>query len=192
MTKSLLISAIMFFSLNCEHKETFFPDKRNVLSTEFSSFDNFFPIATLDLTSEGIKDKIHIMYVSFDPDIDHYKPFHNNGNIDEFSFNIVDNGLYQSTFDKSALVIGKEFEKYFKEGQKKYLKAKNAKEGSILIDVLGEPEWWQQDKTPLNSRGERMKFICQVDINEVFNDDCRLYVFYDKEDKKVTYIYQRT
>ena len=36
------------------------------------------------------------------------------------------------------------------------------------------------------------QFICQVDIYETFNDDCRLYVFCDQGERKVKYVYQRT
>jgi hypothetical protein len=45
------------------------------------------------------------MYVSFDPDIDYKKPFPDKDYIDEFTFNLTENGLYQPTFDKSALTI---------------------------------------------------------------------------------------
>ena len=182
----------MLFNLGCKQSDTFFPDKKTVLTPEFSNYDNFFPIATLDLGAKGIKDKIHVMYVSFDPDIDHNKPFPNKDYIDEFTFNIVENGLYQPAFDKVAMMIGSGFEKYFKEGQEKYLKAKKENKTSTLIEIIDEPEWWQDDQTPINSKGQKMKFICQVDIYEVFSDDCRLYVFYDKDDRKVKYVYQRT
>lgn len=182
----------MLFNFSCKQDGSFFPDKEMVLATELLAYDNFFPIATIDLSSKGIKDKIHVIYVSFDPDIDHAKSFPGNDNIDQFSFNILDNGRYQATFDKSALVVGKNFEKYFNEGKDKYLKVKNGNKTSTLIEMLDVPEWWQDDQTPINSKGLEMKFICQVDIFEVFNDDCRLFVFYDKEDRKVSYVYQRS
>jgi hypothetical protein len=191
MKSTILISTFMFFSFSCKQNDSLFPDKKTVLTTEFSNFDNFFPIATLDLSNKGVKDKIHVIYVSFDPDIDHNTPFPDKDYIDEFTFNITENGLFQPTFDKSALTIGKEFEKYFKEGQEKFQKAKAENKTSTLIEIIDVPEWWQDDQTPLNSKGQKMKFICQVDIYETFNDDCRLYVFYDKDDRKVKYIYQR-
>lgn len=181
----------MLFSFGCKQSDRFFPDKKTILTEEFSNFDNFFPIATLDLSSKGIKDKIHVMYVSFDPDIDHRKSFPDSDYIDEFTFNITDNGLYQPTFDKSALVVGKDFKKYFNEGREKYLKAKRDNRTWTLIEIAEEPEWWQVDQTPTNSKGQRMKFICEVDIYDVFNDDCRLYVFYDEADRRVKYVYQR-
>ncbi|MNL05658.1 hypothetical protein D3C87_1262690 [compost metagenome] len=190
--KSIILISIFFFSFSCKQNDNFFPDKKTVLITDYSNFDNFFPIATLDLSSKGVKDKIHVMYVSFDPDIDHNKAFPYKDCIDEFTFTITENGLYKPTFDKSALTIGKDFEKYFQEGQEKYLNSKAKNKTSTVIEIIDKPDWWQNDQTPLNSKGQKMKFICQVDIYEIFNDDCRLYVFYDQSDRQVKYIYQRT
>lgn len=189
MRTLILISTILLFSFSCKQSDTFFPDKQTVLTTEFSNFENFFPIVTLDLSTKGIKDKIHIMYVSFDPDNYNKKYFPENDNIDEFTFNILENDLYQPVFDKSVLIIGERFKEPFEFGKVKYKKAKEKK--TYLIEMPDEPEWWQNDITPLNSKGKKMKFICQVDMYELSEDDCRLYIFYDKDDKKVKYIYQR-
>jgi len=188
----LAILTIMFLNFGCKTNDNYFPGRKDVLTADFNQYDNFFPIATLDLSSKGIKDKIHVMYVSFDPSIDHNNPFPENDNIDVFSFRIADEGKLQPTFDKSALVIGEDDKKYFIEGQEKFRRAKQNKNTTTLIDFSNEPDWWQDDATPLNSKGKPMTFICQVDIYEVFNDDCRLFVFYDRADKMVKYIYQRT
>ena len=192
MKSTILFPIIIFFSFSCKQNDNFFPDKKTVLTRDYSNFENFFPIATLDLSNKGVKDKIHVMYVSFDPDIDHNKAFPDKDYIDDFTFIITENGLYKPTFDKSALTIGKDFEKYFEEGKEKYLKVKSKNKTPTVIEIRDEPEWWQDDQTPLNSKGQKMKFICQVDMYETFNDDCRLYVFYDQDDRKVKYIYQRT
>lgn len=188
----LAILTVMFLNFGCKTHQNFFPERSSVLTADFNQYENFFPIATLDLSSKGIKDKIHVIYVSFDPAIDHKKPFPSNDYIDEFSFKISSEGKLQPTFDKSALIVGDDFKKYFTEGQEKFNKAKQNKNTTTLIEFTSEPEWWQDDATPVNSKGKPMTFICQVDIYEVFNDDCRLFVFYDKEDKIVKHIYQRT
>lgn len=181
----------MILNIGCNTKHDYFPEKNNVLTSDFNQFENFFPIATLDLSSKGIMDKIHIMYVSFDPSIDHKRPFPDNDYIDIFSFRINDDGKLQPTFDKSALVISEDFKKYFIKDQEKYSKAKLEHRANSLIDFSDEPEWWQNDATPTNSKGTPMTFICQVDMNEFVTDDCRLFVFYDKGDKIIKYIYQR-
>jgi hypothetical protein len=187
----LSILTIMFLNFGCKTNHDYLPDKKKVLTPDFSNYENFFPIATLDLAHKGIQDKIHIMYVSFDPSIDHRKPFPGADYIDEFSFNITNEGLFKPTFDKSALIIGNDFRKYFVEGQAKYNKAMQTNQASTLINFSDEPGWWQDDQTPMNSKGKPMTFICQLDIYEVFNDDSRLFVFYDKDDRAVKYIYQR-
>ncbi len=46
--------------------------------------------------------------------------------------------------------------------------AKQSKKASALIDFPDELYWWQDDKTPMNSKGKPMTFICQVDIYKVF------------------------
>jgi hypothetical protein len=193
MRKLVTLLTILTFAFGCTNKEKNFPDTQDVLAPGYSSFENFFPIKTLDLSTKGISDKIHIMYVCFDPDIDSRETFPDQDYIDEFTFKIMDDGIYQPTFDKKALTIGENYKKYFVEGKRKYesLKMTN-KDVTKFIDLAEKPEWWQDDQTPTNSKGENMTFICQIDIYEVFNDDCRLYVFYDKTDRIVKYIYQRT
>ena len=187
----LAILTIMLLNLGFKSSHEYFPDKKSILTANFLHYDNFFPIATLELANRGIKDKIHIMYVYFDPSIDHLKTFPNNDNIDVFTFKLTSEGKLHPTFDKSALIISDTHKKYFTEGQEKFKRAKLNSSTNSLIDFSDEPEWWQNDQTPLNSKGKPMSFICQVDINEVFSDDCRLFVFYDHDDKIVKYIYQR-
>ena len=60
------------------------------------------------------------------------------------------------------MTIGKDFEKYFKEGQEKYLNIKAKNKTPTAIEIRDEPEWWQDDQTPLNSKGQKMKFICHL------------------------------
>lgn len=187
---SLLISLVSFSSNR--RSDVMFPDKETILVEDYANYDNFFPIATLDLSNKGIKDKIHIVYVSFDPSIDHYKPFSPNDNIDEFTFSITDNGLYKPTFEKSALVIGKDFEEHLKIAQETYTEAKSKDSTSPKVRKMKYLSWWQGDQTPVNSLGNKMKFICQIDILSIANDDCRLFVFYDEHDQVVKHIYQRT
>lgn len=182
---------MLFNFFGCKKSDANFPDRKSVLTPEFSDCDNFFPIATFDLTKKGIKDKIHIIYVYFDPA--NNTSFPDNDNIDTYTFSIDQNGLYKPSFSKDALVIGKDYEKFFIEGKEKYSKAKfNSVDLSLTIDYHPEPEWWQYDETPKNSKGESYKYICQVDIIDITNDDCRMYVFYDELDRKVKCVYQRT
>lgn len=187
----VFISAILLFS--CKQNEKLVDERQVILTSEFSGYDNFFPIASLDLTSKGVKDKIHVMYVSFDPGPNYESAFSKGENIDRFSFKISENGKYRPMFNKTALGIGGDFKDFFKEDLESYRSAKKNDDLSELIDFAEEPGWWQYDETPLNSKGKPMRFICQVDMGRILvNDDCRLYVFYDEIDRVVKYVYQRT
>ncbi|NER11773.1 hypothetical protein SAMN06265375_1122 [Muriicola jejuensis] len=190
MSTPLLSTFLIFFSLYFNQNHKYFPEKSDVLNPDYVSYENFFPIATLDLTSQGIEDKIHIVFTSFDPDIDHNEPFPEGDYIDNYSFAIESDGLLKPTFKESALEIGNGYMKYFIEGKSKFNESKSQLTTSILR-FYKYPEWLQFDQTPKNSRGENMKFICQADIYKVFNDDCWLYVFYDESDRKVKIILQR-
>lgn len=170
-----------------------FPDKTKVLDASLVKYDNFFPVASLDLSAKGISIPIHVVYVSFDPAIDDSTLFIKPDYIDEFTFDIMDDGKLKPTFNKKALTITNGFIKYFKEGQAKYRKAKKEMKSIYeLVDFPDEPEWWQYDQTPKNSKGDNYKFICQLDMYEVVDDDCRMFIFYDENEKKIKCVYQRT
>ncbi len=182
---------LSFFAKDNSHK--LFPNKGDIIVEGFSKYENFFPIATLDLSSKGIKDPMHIVYVSFDPAIDDSTIFPKPDYIDEFTFDIVESGKLKPTFNEKALAITDEFRKYFKEGIKKYQKAKKGtKDVNKIIDFVEEPEWWQADQTPINAKGEKYKFICELELSEIIDDDCKMFVFYDKSDRKIKVVYQRT
>ena len=189
---SITLFTVFHFILGSflNQSDEYFPNKSKVLTTEFNKSENFFPIATLDLTSKGIKDKIHVIFVCFDPAIDHYVPFPEGDYIDNYSFEITNDGLYNPTFNKTALDIGNRYLKYFVEGKSKFNDSKSESTSS-LIRFYERPMWLQSNDTPKNSKGENMKFICQMEVYKVFNDDCWLYVFYDEMDRKVEYVLQR-
>ena len=192
-TTTLIFLISMLFNFGCKKIEPKFPDRKAVLVSEFSSYENFFPIITLDLTGKGIKDKIHVIYVSFDPSTDSKKNFPENENVDAFTYSIEKDGLYRPLFDKGALIIGHDFEKYFVEGKAKYQRAKSDNiDFQFIVEYPENPEWWQDDETPKDSKGENCKFICQVEVIELNNDDCRMYIFYDQTARQVKCIYQRT
>lgn len=172
--------------------EKTFPNRKDILIDAFSNFENFFPIATIDFAKKGINEKLHIVYVSFDPEINDSICFPKGDNKDNFSFNIEKNGKLNPTFNIKAMAIGKDFEKYFLKAKNKFEKAKgNPSILKILIDYSKNPDWWQSDETPINSKGQNYKFICQVEIDDLCDDDCKMFVFYDLVDKKVRLIYQR-
>ena len=188
----LILITLFSFFFKKTTLEKVFPDRSEILIESFSKNENFFPIATIDLTKKGIKDKIHILYVSFDPEVNDSICFPKGDNKDNFSFDIEKNGKLKPTFNDKALKIGESFEKYFLKAKDKYEKAKtNPSILKYLIDFSKKPEWWQSDETPINSKGVKYKFICQVEIDDLCDDDCKMFVFYDNSDNKLRVIYQR-
>ena len=183
-----------FFSFFKRHgNRDLFPARKDILVDISSKFDNFFPIATLDLTKKGIKDKIHVVYVSFDPAIEDSTLFPKSDNIDEFTFIITDDGKLNPTFSDNALTVSSKFKEYFAKAKKQYSKAKKeVKTIDEIFDFPNEPLWIQYDQTPANSKGQLYKFICELDVQLLVADDCKMFVFYDELDRKIKCIYQRT
>ena len=190
--KKLLFFPFLFLNFACYQSDVKFPEKKEVLTNEFSEFENFFPLATIDLSDKGIKDKIHIIFVSFNYDgKEKDENFPKNESMGNFTFKIQENGVYKPTFSKNALKIDEKYEKYFIENKKMYLKAKSENKNVFeFIQKFDKPQWWQDDETPINSKGEKFKFICQFEMYNIFNDDCGVFVFYDETDKEVKYIHQ--
>lgn len=184
----LLLLSISFIFASFSIKP--YPDIKNMIVAEYTKFPNIIPIATLDLKSSGIADPIHIMYIWFDPD-NQFSKYAPPEYCDNFSFTIQPSGLLKPKFPPSTLSITPKNRVYFEEGHTKFLNQKNSIDPVTLIEFPKEPDWWQDDDTPLNSKKQPMRFICQLDIGKIFNDDCRMFVFYDQHDKTVRYIYQR-
>lgn len=183
----------LFSFLKKTNNASLFPDKSRVLEATFINYDNFFPVATLDLSLNGISIPIHIVYVSFDPAIDDSTLFVKPDYIDEFTYDIMNDGKLRPTFDPKALAITDGFKKYFKQGQTKYRKAKKETKSAFeFINFPDQPEWWQYDQTPKNLKGDNYKFICELDMYDIVDDDCRMFVFYDKDDQRIKCVYQRT
>ncbi|WP_445716904.1 hypothetical protein [Flavobacterium sp.] len=187
-----IVLPLLFLNFGCINTDLKFPENKDILTKEFSDSESFFPLATIDLSNKGIKDKIHIIFVSFNYNGKlNDENFPKNESMGNFTFKIKPNGLFEPTFSKNALKIDSEYKKYFIENRNKYLKAKSENINVFgFIDFFDEPEWWQSDETPINSKGEKFKFICQFEMNNICDDDCCVYVFYDESDKEVKYVHQ--
>ncbi|AOW10379.1 hypothetical protein [Flavobacterium gilvum] len=62
----------------------------------------------------------------------------------------------------------------------------------FIKNLNGEPSWIGNDQTPLNSKGIKMKFICQMNSETIIDDFCgrEIYLFYDVVDKVAVQIHQ--
>ncbi len=171
-----------------------YPEKENVLCPDYAGFDNFFPLVTLDLSHKGIMDKIHIIYVSFNyngrPEDENFPPEESMGN---FTFDINPDNLYKPSFSTNALVITEQYRIHFERTEKLYRQLKDNKKDILeFLRTPKEPDWLQNDLTPFNSLGDKYNFICQLELELLFEHvgNMYLYVFYDAHDKKVKYFYQ--
>jgi hypothetical protein len=164
-----------------------FPKREEVLTTDFSHFDNFFPIATIELKEKDSTVQIHIIYTFFQSNNadSKYFPYKEYGG--NFSFEIKD-GRCQPTFKKEALKIDADYQRFLTEAKEKYSKAAK---NYVPLEFLSGPQWWQDDDTPTNKAGKPMKFLCQLDLAAIVDDDCRMFIFYDSLTNSIKTVYQR-
>ena len=164
-----------------------FPRKEKVLTEDFVNFNNFFPIATVEMDEGGRIVPIHIIYTFFEgsnADKEYFSEGEYGGN---FSFEIIGN-LCQPTFKKDALKINDDYLEFLNEAMEKY---RSADRWHAQLNFLIKPEWWQGDDTPITDTGEPLKFICQLDLAEIVDDDCRMFIFYNNKNNKIRNVYQR-
>ncbi len=170
-----------------------FPSKHKILSEKFSQFGNFLPIASIDLGPFGVNEIIHIIFTFLDPENKELKFITKGDNVDVFGFEILPGGLYLPSFEPSSLRITSLFDSTFSSFLEKSELIRNSNiDLAKSIEYTEEPEWWQWDQTPLNSRGRKMKYFCHVELDDILKRWERLYIFFDSEDKIVKTIYQRT
>lgn len=192
----VLIGQVCLTLLSCANKnvstEKVFPLRTEILDNSFSNYENFFPIVSMDFTQKGIKDKLHILYVCFDPEVNDSICFPKGDDKDHFSLDIAKNGKLKPSFNHKALIVGKNFQKFFEIAKNIYEKAKaHPIVITKSINVSDTPEWWQSDETPFNSKGSKYQFVCQMLMDDLSDDDCKMFVFHDNFEKKIRIIYQR-
>jgi len=167
--------------------KSLFPKKEQVLTNGFFQYENFFPIATIELERSGNKFSVPIIYTFFESS-NAYEEFFSEGEYGgSFSFQLVDDRC-KPTINKHALKINDDYQEFLLQSIQKY---NSYSKHFVPIEFPSEPTWWQSDETPLNENGEQLMFICQLDLYEIVDDDYRLFIFYDFESDKVKNIYQR-
>ena len=189
--KKLILICIVLGLLGCNKKSEiiYFPENEMVIVDEFKSFSNFFPIAIINLKKFGLDKSVPLVYVFFDHT---EQGFLDGDDIDHFGFTIANDGKLNPTFNASSLAISENYNKYLKQSRIKYNEYKSQGAKSRLIEFTDSPEWWQNDQTPQNDEGENLEFICQIDTDKFSEDDCRMFVFLNKDSSELRIIYQRT
>ncbi len=188
----ILLLAFSFLNFDCKKENVIFPNREKVIVKEYSHFENILPLATIDFSEKGVSEKIHIIFISFNYNGKEYdENFPLGESMGNFTYRIQKDGKYKPTFSKNALKIDPKYTKYFLEAKEKFNAAKSS--GKDVLDMIKKnesPEWWQNDATPINSKGKKFKFLCQFEMGDFIGDDCCVYVFYDKTDREVKYIHQ--
>jgi hypothetical protein len=114
---SIIIISMGLFGCKTDDKVEYFPEKNIVIADDFKDFDNFFPIATIDLKKYGINSKLPLVYVFFD----HTKEgFPKGDDIDHITFKLGKNGKLEPTFKKESLKLSKDYQRYLKESITKF------------------------------------------------------------------------
>ena len=166
-----------------------FPEPTNYLPQEYLRTNNIFLIALLDLNKQGISEKIPILYSHF-YDTDTSEFLIKGEDLENYSIKINKDNSFSPNFTPKALALPADYIKYLEEDRKKILKAKQNINLAEVIEFYKEPNWWQNDQTPLDSNSKPMKFICQIELGKITANDCCLYNFYDKSTKTVVNVYQ--
>lgn len=170
-----------------------YPNRDIVLSHPFAEFDNFIPLLTLDFSKRGIKHPIQILFTCFAYKGKQSDPNFNLGeSMGNFSFSIERDGRYTPSFSTQALIVEEKWQQYFDEILDRYTQLKTSRADiASFFETPHKPDWWQNDQTPVNSKGIKYKFIGQFNLENIFPGwDVMIFVFYDKYDSKVSYIHQ--
>jgi hypothetical protein len=168
-----------------------FPKLSTFIDTDYSQMINIFPIATVTLDIDGKTYKIPISYSLLHNSVDSSNFLIHGDFIDNYSYKILDNGKFKPMFKKETLLLPPDWGPFLTKTGQKIESMKSKINLNNYLQFLPEPEWWQNDATPLNEDGSPMKFICQLELGDFTNDDCCLFIFLDPKTKLVKQIYQR-
>src|SRR5688500_12180308 len=102
--------------------KSIFPPKEHVLTGDFVNFDNFFPIATIELNDNGQTVPIHILYTFFQGSNADDSYFLDEEYGGSFSLDLVDN-YCRPTFRAEALKINEDYQEFLNESKAKYKSA---------------------------------------------------------------------
>lgn len=161
---------------------------------------HFKPLASIDLSLIDKKwsGQIFVVYFNDDPYCEESVKYLNDDcDGDKVTFDIID-GKYKFKADFGYFITNDDWKEWLEMGNKSYnefLEGQkvNATNPSGLIQNLNKkPKWLQSDETPLNSKGKKMKFICQMSSDDIVNDYCgeEIFLFYDQVDNIAVQVHQ--
>jgi hypothetical protein len=148
---------------------------------------HFKPLASIDLSiiDKSWKGQVFVVYFNDDPYCEESAKYLNDfcdGN--KVSFDII-SGKYKFKADFNYFLTTDDWKKWLEMGDKSYgdflerLKTEEINPIEFIFGLNEKPEWIQADETPLNSKGKKMKFICQMDSGDIVDDYCeRRFIFF--------------
>lgn len=193
MQIKLFCFAFLILLISCESRSQTesFPAISNVIDSSFKEIDKLFPVAMIDLKRKGINEKIPVIYAYFTTHAGNEKEFLRKGDhAGSYSFQKMPNGKYKPLFTEKALTVEKSYEEYLEKTKHYYDSVKTKMRVEPYLEFLKDPDWWQNDETPLTSSGKQMRFICQIEMHKPTSQDCKAFIFYDPENKIVTHVIQ--
>jgi hypothetical protein len=168
-----------------------FPKLTNFIIVKFANSNNIFPIAFIEVKIENQNYKIPISYSFLTHRIDNKHFLHKDDNIDNYCFKVLEKGICKPLFKKEALILPPNERHLLITTRRRYDSIRTKINLKDYIEFTNEPEWWQNDQTPIDEKGKPLTFICQIGLIDIFDDDCKMFVFFDSKRKIVRQIYQR-
>ena len=190
MKLTILFILILLTSCNTRSQTESFPEASTIIDNSFKSIDKLFPVALLDISNKGYKEKIPIIYAYFTEHNNENEFLKKGDNISCYSFQKLPNEKYKPLFTEKALNLDKSYEEYLKMTTKCYDSVKAKMKIEPYLEFPKYPDWWQMDETPLTNNGKKMIFICQLEFYKPTSNDCKAFIFYDPENKIVTHVIQ--
>jgi len=182
--------SILFVSCKTNSQTESFPDVSKIIDNSFKGIDKLFPVAMLDISNKGYKEKIPIIY-AYLTKLNNEKEFLKKGDdINCYSFQKMENGKYKPLFTEKALTLDRSYEQFLKKTILYYDSVKAKIKIESFLEFPKEPDWWQNDETPTASNGKKMIFICQLEFYKLTSNDCIAFIFYDPENKIVSHVIQ--
>ena len=165
-----------------------YPECKLYLEENLQSKSNVYCLALIDAVIDGTEYKIPVTFIEFDPAFGEYDE---NEYIDFYAMFLNSKNKY-TILEKHDLTISDGYREYHQKFLDAFAEARSTKNPSDYMAFKKKPEWLQNEMFPYNSKGEKFRFICQIEMDNFGSDDCWFYVFFDPETKTVKNLYQRT
>src|SRR6187455_3316257 len=148
MKLTVFLISILFVSCKTNSQTEGFPDVSKIIDNSFKSIDKLFPVAMLDISNKGYKERIPIIF-AYITELNNENEFLRKGDgISSYSFQKMPDGKYKPLFTEKALSLNKSHEEFLKKTIIHYDSVKTKLNIRSFLEFPSEPDWWQNDETP--------------------------------------------